>query len=338
MSRSTSGSVTPNEFRETSELSGTQTESMDADLPPNSSVRRRSISARVKILIRRAHLFAGLFLLPWVFLYGVTGGMFNHQGLFPEIESQHVPADALTDSSLGEFPAPDVLAQHVVDALEAASAETRITLAKDHRAEFTNPIQFEIRASGDRYVIQIDPITKDADVVKHPAKQETLEPLLRDIHNLNLAPDPQQIAQSSVTDILAVQGIESNGNPRPFGWTKLNFLALVDDQPARITYVLKDGHVDVTRHTGEDGMSLRQFMLRLHTSHGQSPHWNGRSYWSLFVDAMAIAMVCWGLTGLFMWWQLKRMRLAGGIVLLASLATATYLYLSMIDFYASTKL
>jgi hypothetical protein len=60
--------------------------------------------------------------------------------------------------------------------------------------------------------------------------------------------------------------------------------------------------------------------------------------WSLAVDTMAIAMVCWGLTGLFMWWQLKRTRLIGGVIIACSLLTAAALYFSLHDFYAMTKL
>lgn len=85
-------------------------------------------------------------------------------------------------------------------------------------------------------------------------------------------------------------------------------------------------------------MTPRQFFLRLHTSHGQPPHWNGRMYWSLILDAMAIAMVTWGISGLVMWWQIKRTRLIGSVVILASLITASGLYVAMMDFYATTKL
>ena len=122
------------------------------------------------------------------------------------------------------------------------------------------------------------------------------------------------------------------------GWCKLNLLVTVDGQPARVTYVLRDGHVDVTRFTGEPGMSLRGFFLRLHTSHGRPPHWNGRMFWSMFVDAMAIAMVIWGLTGLVMWWQIKRTRIIGAAVIAVSMMCAAGMYMGMIHFYATTKL
>ena len=49
--------------------------------------RKASTTARnrysvVLRLIRRIHLYTGLFMTPWVFLYGVSGFLFNHPGAF----------------------------------------------------------------------------------------------------------------------------------------------------------------------------------------------------------------------------------------------------------------
>ena len=61
-------------------------------------------------------------------------------------------------------------------------------------------------------------------------------------------------------------------------------------------------------------------------------------FWSLGVDVMAIAMVSWAFTGLFMWWQIRRLRLVGVLVIALSLSTATLMYLGMLQFYATTLL
>jgi hypothetical protein len=53
---------------------------------------------------------------------------------------------------------------------------------------------------------------------------------------------------------------------------------------------------------------------------------------------MAIAMVTWGVTGLVMWWQLKRTRLIGALVIVTSVATALWLYTSVSHFYARTMM
>ncbi|QDT14834.1 PepSY domain-containing protein [Alienimonas californiensis] len=295
--------------------------------------RPRSFKSRALMLVRRVHLYAGLFLLPWVFLYGVTGAMFNHHDLFPHPTIETVDARG----SLIGLPTPAALAEQVTAALDAHAADATVALHPDGVPEYTGDLMFETWEGGARRVVHLDPITGAATVETFPENAEQPEALLK-ATNLKLSPDPFLDSQQDARTVLQKAGIDQKQPPKPLGWTKLNYLVTVDGEPARVTYVLKDGHVDVERYTGEDGMNPRAFFLRLHTSHGQPPHWNYRFVWSLFVDAMAIAMVGWGLTGLVMWWTIKRTRLFGAAVLAASVATAAVMYFGMEHYYASTKL
>ncbi len=300
--------------------------------------RPRSVGTRISILIRRIHLYSGLFLLPWVIMYGVTGAMFNHFGLFPRVSIQRVGSEVVDKSPVSEFPGPDDLALRVVEAIKAECKDNRIELSSDHGAEFTNDLMFEMKDADGQHVVYIDPISKSSWIVTQPKNSDEPERLLESINSIQLDSDPQEQALETATQILLNAGKQLKGKPQPFGWTKLNFIANVNDEPARVTYVLKDGHVDINRFAGDDGIPLRQFLLRMHTSHGQPPHWNGRMFWSVAVDTMAIAMVGWGLSGLFMWWQLKRTRMVGTIVIGLSLLTATLMWMGLQTFYATTRL
>ncbi len=312
---------------------------MPSETPANDETKApsRKWSSKASILIRRVHLYTGLFLLPWVLLYGITGAMFNHQGLLPEAVIQDISPDELRDTSLANLQSPEQLAQQVVEALQDASPGVAIKLSDNHGAEFNNDIILEVSASDRLHVVQIDPIDRSARVVELSEKEQ-LQPLLEDIRNVSLSDNPYELARQAVPQIMSAAGIDSSRPAKPRGWCKLNFLASVNGEPARVTYVLRDGHVDVTKFDGNHGMTPRHFFLRLHTSHGQPPHWNGRMIWSVILDAMAIAMVTWALTGLFMWWQLKRARLIGSVVIAASVASSILIYMSMLDFYATTKL
>ena len=78
------------------------------------------------------------------------------------------------------------------------------------------------------------------------------------------------------------------------------------------------------------GMSFRRFLLRLHTAHGYpAEDVNMRWLWALLVDATSLVMVFWGISGIVMWWQIKRTRLLGGACLLFSTAAATYIGIGM---------
>ena len=309
--------------------------SRDSNAPTKK--RRSKAVTQTLILVRRIHLYAGLFLLPWVFLYGMTGAMFNHHSLISDVTTYGVSAAALEGSALASLPTPEALAEQVVGQLDKAAPDQEIALARDHGAQFNNDIVLEVHGLDGKHSVHIDPVAKRADVIAH-TQPEKLDGMLDGVHNISLPDNPYATARQAVPEILEKAGLEPVSSTAPMGWCKLNFLASIDGERARVTYVLRDGHVDVTRYTGEDGMTPRQFFLRLHTSHGQPPHWNGRMYWSLILDTMAIAMVTWGISGLVMWWQIKRTRLIGSIVIASSLLTAISLYLSMLHFYATTKL
>jgi hypothetical protein len=296
------------------------------------------LATRLNLIIRRIHLYSGLFLVPWVLMYGVTGAMFNHLGLFPRIQIQPVDAATATASGMNEFPEAQSLAAQITEAIQKEAGSAKIQLPENPQAEFTNEISFEVKNNGLQHVVYIDPVTHESWVGTMPKNNEDPQALLPSIRNIKLTPDPQETAHRAAAKLLEQAGLLNDKDPKPFGWTKLNFLATVDGEPARITYVLNDGHIDINRFTGDDGMPLRHFLLRMHTSHGQSPTWNGRSFWSLAVDTMAIAMVFWGISGIIMWWQIKRTRWIGAIIIGLSIVTATVMVMGLSDFYALTRL
>lgn len=319
-------------------MSQTITEAEAPEMGSVDQTKPRKSGTRISMIIRRTHLYAGLFLVPWVLLYGITGAMYNHRGLFPDVAITNLGPNVLQNTAMDEFPTPAALAQQVVDSLQAAAPDSSVTLMEQHGAEFTGEVVFEVHSDGTKHAVHIDPISQASRVMTHPKDGERLEPVLHGVRNIKLSANPYHMARQSVPTVLEDAGISPEGQPRPLGWCKLNFLAEVDGEPARVTYVLRDGHVDVTRHEGQDGMSFRQFMLRLHTTHGQPPHWNGKMFWSLGVDTMAIAMVTWAFSGIFMWWQIKRLRWIGAFVMVLSVGTAAMMYLGIVQFYATTKL
>ena len=317
--------------------SETDLEQNDSSAAGSRPKRRRKLWSRMMMFARRAHLYAGLFLLPWVFLYGITGAMFSHQGLFPDVSFRPVPRAVVDETELAGFPSPDTLAKQVTSVINDAADDVTVELAKDAEAKFTNNMMFEFHHEGQRHLLHINPHDFESHVVRFPEKNPKPEKLIGNIKNIKLSPNPQEIARRSAKKMITDIGYSVN-HPKPHGWTKLNFMANVDGQPARVTYVLKDGHVDVTAYDGQPGMTARGFLMRLHTTHGQSPSWTARMVWVVFADVMAIAMVSWGVTGLLMWWQIKRVRVIGGVVMICSVLVAAIMFFAVQHFYAANTL
>lgn len=99
-------------------------------------------------------------------------------------------------------------------------------------------------------------------------------------------------------------------------------------QPTNPVRASQSGRVSIVG--GEPGeMGWRRYLLRLHMAHGYPVQQNARWYWAIAVDAMFATMVFWGLSGVLMWWQIKRTRLWGALCLVLSSVAATWLAIGM---------
>jgi uncharacterized iron-regulated membrane protein len=81
------------------------------------------------------------------------------------------------------------------------------------------------------------------------------------------------------------------------------------------------------------GRRTQQFLNNLHFSAGYPGSFGPRWWWAVAVDCLTLTLGFWCVSGLFMWWQLKAVRLAGSAVLLSSVTCATALALSMYGFF-----
>lgn len=87
--------------------------------------------------------------------------------------------------------------------------------------------------------------------------------------------------------------------------------------------------VSGTEGTDHSDLTFRSFLLRLHLTRGYPGTLNTRWFWAVGVDAMAIVLCFWGVSGLLMWWQIKSTRIPGFVVLSLSTVAATALGIAM---------
>ena len=118
---------------------------------------------------------------------------------------------------------------------------------------------------------------------------------------------------------------------------KVEFTALLEGEMVRLRFSPTSpaegmtgikGKVSVVGSEAKD-LSTRDFLIQLHRAHGYGIMRDARHFWAYSVDLMFLSMTFWGLSGLFMWWQLKKMRRAGALTLLISTATAAALAYGM---------
>jgi len=112
----------------------------------------------------------------------------------------------------------------------------------------------------------------------------------------------------------------------------LSFQVEGDGRPWLATYNLQTGAISgrpLDAPGAQAELTTRRFLLRLHTLHGYPSEFGVRWIWSLLVDVMAVLMVFWGVSGIVMWWQIKRLRRVGAVALAFSTAAAVWIGVGM---------
>ncbi len=291
--------------------------------PPARAARRRAPALRPMLLLRRAHLFSGLFLAPWVLLYGATAFVFNHHAAFADAREREL--SAAERARLLPAGAPDAAA--LADALLAALRERAPELERcDPSPRLLGRFVFQGNGASERHTLTLEPDGSRGAWRAGPA-----------------APEPEPPAFLAGLDAAALEGWV----PRAEAQALLSELAAADVRPRlrdapRLAFGVREGERRwVVEHDPADG-ALRarpaeeagasdplDLFLHLHTTHGRTGKSGAPRAWSWVVDAMALAMVGWALSGLAMWWQAPRLRRAGALVLVVCAALATWLGVGM---------
>lgn len=115
---------------------------------------------RILRLVRRVHLYAGLIMTPWVFLYGITACLFNHPDLFPDQEVRSISSTTVAGTPIEQFPSAEELAGKVVDAINADSPQdeqgTSYRLIRPEEAEIARDYSTSVSDGRQDYSVRLD--------------------------------------------------------------------------------------------------------------------------------------------------------------------------------------
>lgn len=98
--------------------------------------------AQMMKVLRRTHLYLGLFMAPWILLYAVSGFIFNHPSWFSYGQRQpEVPTVKLTHWVDSDQPNASVLAHRIVEELNGSdSSNGPYRLLTAPPAELSSPV------------------------------------------------------------------------------------------------------------------------------------------------------------------------------------------------------
>lgn len=317
----------------------------------------RTLRKRLTQLLRRGHLYLGLFLFPWAILYGVTAFLFNHPTAFSDQPTASFSRATLAGTSLEQLPSPQAVAEEVVRKLNE-------TQATNTPYQLSGPAKFggrefafaTVKAKGQTVNVLIDLKNGGGTVRSTPTREKKVPeqapfavgaasppagrggrgtsgpPPGITSRNVGLKLDQSLSEQikASVPTILERTGFPT-GDVTVTSVPEVVFPIEAEGRLWTASYNPMSGSVSGTPADAkpESELSFRRFLLRLHMAHGYPGETNSKWFWALIVDAMAFTMCFWGLSGLVMWWQIKATRRIGFVILALSAIAATLLGFAM---------
>ncbi|MEM6570639.1 MAG: hypothetical protein AAF957_19670 [Planctomycetota bacterium] len=331
---------------------------------------RRKRRSRAMTVIRRVHLYSGLVLVPWVLLYGVTAFLFNHPSVATDRVREHIEAPALEGTPFeGEIDAEElarIVAAAIAESMEEdeetegeegsddvqtavveASASTGIGPNATPAPVELTPIDphfvrdafLEVRTETARFSMGYDLEKGDMSYSRRSIRPSTESPLDRS----RFAPDgvkdlvPSEAWKGGARDVVARFTDEDleHATVSLRSGPVLQFEVEHEGKRHEVRYDVGRRSVSAEEIGEEEGMHWRSFLLRLHLAHTYPSDGGIRWIWAVFVDLMAFSMVSWALSGLLMWWQIKKTRGVGKWLMILSTVGATAIGIAMYEMFIS---
>ncbi len=337
---------------------------------PVAAPRSRPFGKRVMHVVRRGHLYLGLFLFPWAILYGVTAFLFNHPSAFSEQATTSYGADTTAGTPLEGAPSAAAVAEQVVAKLNEQQAP--LTPYKLSGAARYGPRDFAfatVKVEGQSIGVLYD-VKNGGGTVR---ATKTVEKVTPEKAPFTTGGGKAFAGREKGGDKAGTKGGAARGprggggGPVTAGAEAVKLPDLIHDRfkatvpvilertgfatgevtvtsvPDVIFPVEADGRTWTATYSPMTGavtgvpegaspsteLGWRRFLLRLHTAHGYPGEQNAKWFWAVIVDVMAFVMCFWGVSGLFMWWQIKATRRLGAVILVLSAAAATALGFAM---------
>jgi len=303
-----------------------------SDRAPRLEIRKRAWSRIAMHWIRRIHLFSGLFMFPWVMLYGLTALLFNHPTAFRDQVQRTLGHAEFAGTALDQPADPVRDAVKVIDALNAKfpseGPELRYRLIEPDKARYLrDTVAARVRGPGQDHAVTFDlpsGIASIATTIQNDADQPQFA-----VRGLKVSGSLGERMKAGLPEALTRLGLAADDAGIAIG-TPLLFHVEGDGRRWTAAYNVQTGAVTGRPVESANELSWRRFLTELHQAHAYPSKFTAaRWFWAIAVDGMFVSMTFWGVSGLFMWWQIKAVRRAGAVVLVLSLIVASLLALGM---------
>lgn len=276
-------------------------------------------------LNRRIHLYAGLFMIPYIFIFGLSGLMFNHAAFMSEnrsVETFHLEGDNQLNNL---FPNINTFAASIADSIKN---HNNINSFKLDNIKYSNTMILRYTNKEADHRVKIDIPTNNVEMIVLPDFVEN-NTVNRGVINAPKKLNTNDILQK-VEKALENRGITSD-RYRAQRIPNLEFDLTTNDNDYRVIYNLQSGDyrlIDLHQRK----FKWNYFFVNLHQVHGYpvagfSLEW----LFVFFADSLAVLMIIWAISGLIMWYKMKRQFVIGLVLIGVSIIIALAIMINQLE-------
>ncbi len=265
---------------------------------------------------RRIHLYAGLFMIPYIFIFGLSGLIFNHAALMSDNRSVDTFKLEGKDQLSTLFPNLEELAATITDSIKG---ENNISSFSLDNIKYNNTMILRYTNKDADHRIKIDVPTNNVEMMTLPDFVEN-NTVNRGTVNLLNKLNTEEILHR-FENVLADRGI-NNVSSRIQRLPNLEFDLVTNQNNYRVTYDLQSGNYRLA-DLDQRKFKWNYFFVNLHQVHGYPL--GGFSLKWLFVffaDSLAVLMIIWAISGVIMWYKMKKQFVIGLVLLGVSVVIA----------------
>lgn len=274
---------------------------------------------RVKTVVRRIHMYCGLLLLPWLLFFGLSGLLFNHPNIGENTQGQRIQNDASRQIAAWD---PDESAQRVLAQIN--EQESGWTIAPGYSAKWDGYAIYTAKIADGQDTVIWD-VSKGRGIWARRMARD--EPAGSHFPRRNLELEGLRALELSddLNQLLRAQGREEQSVLRAHPRIAPRLRMVVQDPQGQVwnlEYSSAQGELSGRRRSDWPAIGMSQLFAKLHTTHHFTMSIGARWFWALFEDLLGLAMIFWSLSGIVMWWQLKKTRRWGVISLVVAILLA----------------
>jgi hypothetical protein len=265
--------------------------------------------------------------MPWVLLFGITALSFNHPTVGRGLDGQMIPPPQLKELTGFTGWQPGAVARDVVDKLNIDGATYMLDTSS---ARFSGWPLFASKAPGGNEVIILGIDRGMAILTK---RDEAPQSAPAPFSGKSIALPHYQLTRlaSQLDGLHEKLGIETSGplKPHPKIHPELRFVARDDAGTTwNVVYNLSTQELDGRKSSEARHAPFVELLESLHKQHHFPASFGPTFFWALFADLTALTLVFWAISGLFMWWQMKKFRLVGALFLGSAVILASLVMVS----------